>query len=78
MPPGMAARAVRETLEPTHYSKVITMGCRRFYDPGEAQTRHHIGTNRYRLSENVKSDEFFRLVLRAILIKLSDIEGRQQ
>ena len=34
LPPGMAERAVRETLNLTRSSKMITMGCRCFYDPG--------------------------------------------
>ena len=58
----MAERAVREALNLTVSSKVITVDCRRFYDSGEARTRHHIGTRRLvlgRLCDHVKFDEFF-------------------
>ena len=72
--PCMAEQAVRETLNLTESSKV---SCRCFYDPGEAQTKYRIGTNRlvlHRLCDHFKFDVLFRLVLRASFIKLSDME----
>ena len=73
---GALGAVAMEALDLAQYSKVIT-DCRCFYDQGEKETRTHIRTNCLvldRIFHDEKSDEFFRLVLGTIWIKLNETE----
>lgn len=77
VPDDLSELAVRECCGLTEHDEILTLDCRVFYDPAEADTRGHIGTHRLvleRLAQHKQFQPFFAMALDRIVARLANMD----